>query len=313
MAFSRDGKMLALLMAPGQVRLVDPATGRALATLQAPNTEPIAWLGFTPDGGQLLIGSGMHGHVHVWDLRLIGRQLETLGLSWGLSLSSPANSPVDAKPMKVEVEIGELGPALKAYEQFARGETQFRAKQWKEALSAFSAVIELQPAHASAWHLRGLAYYELGEGEKALADLSKAVQFAESDPQVLNNLAWLLVTCPETRLRDVARAIPLSKKAVQLAPQNGVCWNTLGVVQYRAENWKEAIEALGKSMELRKGGDSFDFFFLAMAHWRLNQQEQARQWYTRAVEWMDKHHPKDNELIRFRAEAAELLEMKEQK
>jgi hypothetical protein len=44
-----------------------------------------------------------------------------------------------------------------------------------------------------------------------------------------------------------------------------------------------------------------------MAHWRLGDREQARTCYDQAVAWMDKHMPQNEELIRFRAEAAELL------
>ena len=58
-------------------------------------------------------------------------------------------------------------------------------------------------------------------------------------------------------------------------------------------------------MELRKGGDSFDWFLLAMSHWQLGDKEEARTWYDRAVEWMDKNQPENEELRRFRAEAAE--------
>jgi hypothetical protein len=62
-----------------------------------------------------------------------------------------------------------------------------------------------------------------------------------------------------------------------------------------------------KSVQLRKGGDSFDFFFLAMAHWQLNDKDKAREWYDQAVAWMDKNAPQNEELKRFRAEAAALL------
>ena len=82
---------------------------------------------------------------------------------------------------------------------------------------------------------------------------------------------------------------------------------TLGVAQHRNGNWQGSIEAVQKSMELRQGGDSFDWFFLAMAHWQLDHKQEARVWYDKAVEWMDKHQPKNGELMRFCAEADELL------
>ena len=96
---------------------------------------------------------------------------------------------------------------------------------------------------------------------------------------------------------------------------------------YRAGDWKAAIAALEKSMELNKGGDSFDWFFLAMAKWQSGEKDAAREWYDKPVEWMQKDKPEymrgtffirnkyfshknkpDHEaLIRFGSEAAEVL------
>ena len=44
-----------------------------------------------------------------------------------------------------------------------------------------------------------------------------------------------------------------------------------------------------------------------MAHWQLGDKEQARKQYDHAVQWMEKNKRQDEELLRFRAEAAELL------
>ena len=57
-------------------------------------------------------------------------------------------------------------------------------------------------------------------------------------------------------------------------------------------------------MEIRNGGDSFDWFFLAMAHWQLDEKDEARKWYDQGVQWMEKNKPEDEELRRFREEAA---------
>jgi hypothetical protein len=59
----------------------------------------------------------------------------------------------------------------------------------------------------------------------------------------------------------------------------------------------------------KSSGDSYDWFFLAMAHWQLGEEEKARQWFDRAVQWMDKNTPKGSEFGHFRAEAAELLKV----
>ena len=69
--------------------------------------------------------------------------------------------------------------------------------------------------------------------------------------------------------------------------------------------------ALNKVAELGSPGDSMEWFPLAMAHWQLDEKVEARQWYDRAVEWMAKNNPQDQELRRFRAEATELLKIKD--
>jgi hypothetical protein len=55
------------------------------------------------------------------------------------------------------------------------------------------------------------------------------------------------------------------------------------------------------------GGTPFDWFFLAMAHWRLGDRDLARQYFNRSVEWMADRKSQDDELCRFRSEAQAML------
>jgi predicted Zn-dependent protease len=128
-----------------------------------------------------------------------------------------------------------------------------------------------------------------------------------------NYVAWQLATDTNLKLRPPEIAVEFARKAVELASEKGNFWNTLGVAQFRAGNWKESINALQKSMELRKGGDSFDWYFLAMAHWRLGHKDEGRKWYNQGVQWMEKHQPRNEELRCFRAEAAGLLGIEKKK
>jgi Flp pilus assembly protein TadD len=115
------------------------------------------------------------------------------------------------------------------------------------------------------------------------------------------------------KVRDPRRAVDLARKAVELAPNEGNYWNTLGAAHYRVEEWKAAIEALEKSRQLvREAELSFDAFFLAMAHWQLGAKTEARTHYDQAVRWMEKNDPQNEELRRFRAEAEELLRIEKQ-
>jgi Flp pilus assembly protein TadD len=169
--------------------------------------------------------------------------------------------------------------------------------------------VELAPKEGNNWNTLGKAQHRNGDWKAAIDAYAQAIDLEPKWAATWNDLAWLLATCPDSKLRDPGRAVELAKKAVELAPKEGNRWNTLGVARYRSGDWKAAVDALSKSMELSKGGDSFDWFFLAMAHWQLGDKPQARSWYGKAVPWMEKNQPENEELLRFRSEAAALLEM----
>jgi tetratricopeptide (TPR) repeat protein len=128
------------------------------------------------------------------------------------------------------------------------------------------------------------------------------------DPGPRNKLAWLLASRPDAPPHDPARAVSLAKEAVTLAPAVGRHWNTLGVAHYRAGDAKAAAAALEESMRLCSGGDAYDWLFLAMVRRRLGDRADARLWYERSLTWIEANAPHNQELLRFRAEAACLLE-----
>jgi tetratricopeptide (TPR) repeat protein len=233
-----------------------------------------------------------------------------------------------------------------------RGWANIVLEQFRKAVKDYTKVIALNPQRGNYYARRGYAHLRLSEHDKALADYDKVLELnsdysgdgwsrycairlgtelsqLKDDKAVAaflkvtgldaknastwNNLAWFYATSPDLKLRDAEMALRFAKQAVKIAQKQGTYWNTLGAAHYRSGNWKDAIAVLDKSMELRKGGDSFDWFFLAMAHWKLGDKEKARTRFDQAVQWMDKHQPADEELRRFRAEAAELLGIKDGK
>src|SRR5262249_9182158 len=66
-AFSPDGKLMALEMAPAVLHLKDVATGRTVAKLEDPHGDRATWHGFTPDGTQLVVVAAYASAIHIWD------------------------------------------------------------------------------------------------------------------------------------------------------------------------------------------------------------------------------------------------------
>jgi serine/threonine protein kinase len=149
----------------------------------------------------------------------------------------------------------------------------------------------------------------------ALAQKSDAERRARQQAfelaMLFNNLAWRFATAPQSA-RDAQRALHLASRAVELAPAS-MHLNTMGVAQYRAGEYAEAIATLEKSLAAGKGeADAFDLFFLAMARQRLGQGDRARTGLNRAIQWRREHsttlQPEmTEELDKFQAEAEKLL------
>jgi serine/threonine protein kinase len=143
----------------------------------------------------------------------------------------------------------------------------------------------------------GLAQFESGDRRSASASFSSAVDVfrhgleIEPNPEILNDLAWLRANCPMSEFQNATEAVVLATKAVDAAPN--LCWmtgykrgmfcNTLGVAQYRAGNLKAAVTSLHESMELRSGGDGWDWWYLAMAYYKMNDPKHMQVYYDKAV------------------------------
>jgi tetratricopeptide (TPR) repeat protein len=149
--------------------------------------------------------------------------------------------------------------------------------QWEDAARFYTAALSLQPENAA----------------------------------TQNDLAGLLVYWPRPGADHVDEAVDLAKKAVKAAPTAGKYWGTLGRAHYRAGQWSDALTAFQEAAKLRNGGDSLEWFYLAMIHGRLGEKEQARKWYDQALQRMEQNDPDNGELKYLRAEAAELLDIEE--
>jgi tetratricopeptide (TPR) repeat protein len=218
-------------------------------------------------------------------------------------------------------KAGRLEASLLEYEAKVRGNPDddlsryllarvlLRSRRWEEAAGHLSQLLVRNAPFPELWAKRGDAYAALGRWEEATSDYAKDVELRPNAAAAHNALAWLLATCPDAKYRDPRRAVTAARRAVELGLDQATFWRTLGVAQYRAGTWRDAVQALEKARQLRPGGDGLAGFFLAMAQWQQGDKDQARQQFDEAAAWMDKNHPKDEEHLRFRAEAAELLKV----
>jgi serine/threonine protein kinase/WD40 repeat protein len=108
-AWSRDGRTLAVTRSSTGVLLLDNTTGERLATLKANSPRSVRSLDFSPDG-RLLAAENNNQEVNVWDLHLVRFSLARFRLDWpGSALSSddsPGSSTAEpATPPAVEIHL----------------------------------------------------------------------------------------------------------------------------------------------------------------------------------------------------------------
>jgi hypothetical protein len=110
------------------------------------------------------------------------------------------------------------------------------------------------------------------------------------DANQLNNASWFVVRQPGGSAEEYRYALRLAREAVRVAPGNGLILNSLGVAQYRADQFAEAVETLTESDRINsqtqrgnrlQGSLPADLAFLAMGYHRLGQKQKALEFLRR--------------------------------
>jgi WD40 repeat protein len=116
MAFAHHGRLFAIDDG-GRVRLVDPDSGRELATLDAGTGSSAHFfcMAMSPDGTQ--VAAGRDHIIHLWDLRRIREHLAALGLDWDAPPFPPPHHDQALGPVTLvsapehEAQIVPIGPS----------------------------------------------------------------------------------------------------------------------------------------------------------------------------------------------------------
>ena len=120
-----------------------------------------------------------------------------------------------------------------------------------EAITQLSLAVKLQPSLAEAHSNLGKALFRKGRSKEAVSEFEAALALEAANPQLLNNLAWVLATCPEASVRNGPRAVELAQQAHQLAgDRNSQILDTLAAAWAEKGNFSEAIAASQRALEM---------------------------------------------------------------
>ncbi len=239
-AFRADRKLLAVQESGLKTRLLDPETGEVFATLEPPDRDRsyASFLCFSRDGNQLFSCTSELRLIHVWDLRLLGKQLEEHGQPWDLP---PVDKPIEtaAGPERIEVDLGEL--AGFGHRQASKGAAS--AGKWRKALDEAELAIKDNPRHADGYYLRGWSNKGLRKYAEARDDLS--------------------------------RAIALNPAHVEAYHQRGHAYQSLRRYEQAVDDFTAAILGQFAIIDKRKGADAHLYYALGLARYYLRQYDLA--------------------------------------
>ena len=175
-------------------------------------------------------------------------------------------------PLQKALELDPNRPDVRAN----LGNALLRSGRAEEAIVHFRAALSVQPNYLPALNYLGSALLQTGHPDEAFVSLQKAaeidanylpVQFnlantllqlrrwdeavahlrlaltiSPNDPEAMKNLAWVLATCPEARIRDGAEAVALAQRANALTgDRNPIFAVTLAAAYAEAGRFSDAV------------------------------------------------------------------------
>ena len=120
----------------------------------------------------------------------------------------------------------------------------------------------------------------LGQYPAAIAHYQLALSRQPEAPDVMNNLAWLLATCPDAKVRDGRRAVALAGRACTLTQFKTTRFmGTLAAAQAEAGRFDDAIATAQKACDLAAAHGETEL---------LQRNQELLAWYKKHQPW---HEP----------------------
>src|SRR5262249_54771924 len=116
-------------------------------------------------------------------------------------------------------------PALADTARWQKGKALLQLNRVDEMMKEVNGLISHYPNDPQLYYQRELGEAYRQNHQASLQDLETALRLGPSHDPALNNMAWILVTGPES-MRDPKRALKYVERAKNIAPQKTTYLNT---------------------------------------------------------------------------------------
>jgi serine/threonine-protein kinase len=161
-------------------------------------------------------------------------------------------------------------------------------QRWREAADDLAQLCRHHPDNAETWYHCGVAHLaarDMDGYRRACAGM--LARFGK--PERPGEANWAVWTCVLARgaVADLSPLQQLEDQVVARDPRNWYILVAQGALRFRAGRYEEAVRQQTESCAVHpRGGNAYDWFFLAMAHHHLGHTEEARRWLEKATRWL---------------------------
>lgn len=168
-------------------------------------------------------------------------------LNWGIALLKEGKA-ADAIPhFSTALQLEPNNPEA----HFDLGLALLQQNQPDEAAVQFTEELKLTPNATKGHYRLAQAFSQLQKPGEAVQHYREVVRLTPDFPEALNELAWILATDPDSRIRDSRDAIQFAKRACELTQnQQPATLTTLSVAYADAGQFSEAIATAQRAFTL---------------------------------------------------------------
>jgi tetratricopeptide (TPR) repeat protein len=120
-----------------------------------------------------------------------------------------------------------------------------------ESLAHLYTALEIDPNDGDAHYNLGNTFLQMGRASEAIAQYSRALEINPDDTEARNNMAWILATCPDARVRNGPRAVETAERADSLtAGKSPIISATLAAAYAEAGRFADAVKTARRALQL---------------------------------------------------------------
>ncbi len=158
-----------------------------------------------------------------------------------------------------------------------RGVAYGNLGQWDKSIADYSRAIGINPKYAKSYSNRGINYANLGQWDKSIADCSKAI---EIDPKYID--AYYNRGVAYSNLGNRDKAISDYSKAIGIDPKYAIAYYNRGIDYWNLGQWDKSIADYSRVIEIDPKY-TYAYYNRGIDYGTLGQWDKAIADYSRAI------------------------------